>query len=375
MLRWNHLLIDPSKPEAFPAGLPDWMEKIKLFCRFWYSGEDTWYASTSGSTSAPKIISLSRSAIRASAEKSLKYFCHNPEKEGFALLIPASSAGGFMLLARAFLAEMDVLLLPPSRNAVGQASFPEDKKWFLSMLPLQLGDFLGREDALALSRNFSGILLGGGELPSDSLHAILSLKCPVYHSYGMTETASHIAIRKFDSLSPGPFEPLEDFEIRADGNACLQVKSVLITGNQWLNTHDVAEILPDGRFFIRGRADFVINSGGLKIHPEVEKNNLSALFPDQLRDFELLGMPDVLLQERMVIIFFLMSVSRADIGLITAIFDGINDKEKRKRLPKAVYCIPEGRPVLEGGKTDFYSLRKKILEIEPVWEKPNKQHE
>jgi O-succinylbenzoic acid--CoA ligase len=191
----------------------------------------------------------------------------------------------------------------------------------------------------------------------------------------MTETASHIAIRKFDSLSLGPFELLEDFEIRADDNGCLQIKSVLITGNRWLSTHDVAEILEDGRFFIRGRVDFVINYGGLKIHPEVEKNNLSALFPDRLRDFELLGMPDVLLQERMVLIFFLSAISRADIGLITEIFDCISDREKRKRLPKAVYCIPEERPVLSGGKTDFSALRKKITEIEPLWEKPKKRHE
>jgi O-succinylbenzoic acid--CoA ligase len=372
MLRWNHLLIDPAKPESFPAGLPDWLEKIKSFCAFWFSEEDTWYAATSGSTSVPKIIPLSRQVIRSSAEKSLRFFRHNAESEGFALMVPAGSAGGFMLLARAFLFEMDVLLLPPARNALKQASFPDDKKWFLPMLPLQFSDFLSQEDAVAVSRRFSGILLGGGDLPAARLQAISDLHCPVFHSYGMTETASHIAIRRIDSLNPGPFELLDDFTIRTDENDCLQIKSLVITGNRWLCTRDIAEILPDGRFYIRGRADFVINSGGLKIHPETEKSNLSARLPETLRDFELLGMPDLLLQEKMVMVFFRSSVNRTGISLIANIFNQISDKEKRKRLPRAFYCLKEERPVLEGGKTDFYALRKKIQDIEPLWEKPAK---
>lgn len=243
------------------------------------------------------------------------------------------------------------------------------------MLPLQFNSFLDRQDVLDLSGMLSGILLGGGDLQISRLPEILHLMCPVYHSYGMTETASHIALRKIASLIPEPFELLEDFEIRTDADSCLEIKSSVITDSRWLKTSDLAKILPDGRFFIRGRAGNVINSGGLKIHPEEEKNNYSAMLPPDFPDFELLGMPDALLQEKMVMVIFGKWDLSAGLKKVTAIFTGITDKEKRKRLPKVLYYIPDGRPLLGGGKTDFSTLRKKIQEIEPLWESSQNQHE
>jgi len=102
---------------------------------------------------------------------------------------------------------------------------------------------------------------------------------------------------------------------------------------------------------------------------------VTATDPGAWRDFEAFARQtgnDLLLQEKMVMVFFRSSVNRTGISLIANIFNQISDKEKRKRLPRAFYCLKEERPVLEGGKTDFYALRKKIQDIEPLWEKPAK---
>jgi len=369
MLRWNHLLINPAVPESFPENPPEWLEKVAEFCRFWYSEEEIWLAKTSGSTSEPKVIPLSRKTMEASARKSLRYFQHNPDAEGFLLMIPANAAGGFMLLARAFLAGMEVLLLPPGQDSIGTTSLRNEKKWFVSMLPLQFNSFMLRKDAMSISQKFSGILLGGGSFQSSLFPSVQKLHCPVFHSYGMTETASHIAIRPVRSEQEEPFELLEDFEIRCNALSCLEIKSREITGNKWLRTNDIAEILQDGRFFIRGRKDHVINSGGLKIHPETEKIILAKLFPEQFGDFELLSIPDPILQEKMVIAFFSQDEHRFDFQSILQILNAVSDVEKRKKLPWAIYLLPEERPVLESGKADFSALRKKIQEIEPVWKK------
>jgi O-succinylbenzoic acid--CoA ligase len=369
MLRWNNHLIDPSNPNGFPRDVPEWMNAVKSFCRFWYSEKEIWLAKTSGSTSDPKTIPISRKKIISSAEKSIHFFGHNPAFEGFALIIPAGSAGGFMLLARAFLADMDVLLLPPKADSIKKNYFPEDKKWFISMLPIQLHNFLNQKDAEDCSLSFSGILLGGGPLETNHLNAIKRLNCPVFHSYGMTETVSHIALRR---LHPGPtewsFRLLEDFEIRINSNQCLEVRSEIITDCVWLSTNDYAEIFPDKKFIIYGRADNVINSGGLKISPEAEKNFISEILPAQLRNFELLGIPDNILSEKLVIVFFI-NKNLPDISTILQHFESIVEQEKRKKLPMAVFFFKGVRPLLTGGKTDFKALKRKILELVPVWEK------
>jgi O-succinylbenzoic acid--CoA ligase len=375
MLRWNNFYFNPAIPETFPVNPPEWLERVAEFCRFWYSDEEIWLANTSGSTSEPKVIPLSRTTIEASARKSLRYFQHNPKSEGFLLMIPANAAGGFMLLARAFISGMEVLLIPPGLDSIGTIVFPGDKKWFVSMLPLQLNSFLLRNDFISISQNFSGILLGGGSFQSSLLPTIQKLYCPVFHSYGMTETASHIAIRSLRSEKEEPFELLEDFEIRCNALSCLEIKSKEITGNEWLTTQDIAEILGDGKFFIRGRAGQVINSGGLKIHSETEKAFLAELLPSDIGDFELLGLPDFVLQEKMVIVFFLQNEHRFDLHAVLNIFNAVSENEKRKKLPQAIYLLHEGIPVLKSGKTDFSALRRKIHEIEPLWEKPKKWHE
>lgn len=375
MLLWNQNSIDPERPETYPGNPPEWLKSVLQFCSFWYSPQDVWMARTSGSTSEPKSIALPRTAILASAERSIRYFSHNPKTEGFALAIPAGSAGGFMLLARAFLAGMDVQLFEPKTDFTAAAHFPADKKWFISLLPLQFRAFLKTGTAAELSRKFSGILVGGGPLDPMLQPAIEKLECPVFHSYGMTETASHIAIRRIDSGGLEPFQLLDDVRIRLNANSCLEISSAAITGNKWLATRDIAEILPDGRFYILGRADFTINSGGLKIHPETEKQRLSNLLPPELQNFEMLGQPDEIFQEILVLIFFSSIQNPPDIKKIVHIFDSVKDREQRKRLPGAIYLLPEERPLLPGGKTDFSALKKIISHLEPVWKKSAGRHE
>jgi O-succinylbenzoic acid--CoA ligase len=84
----------------------------------------------------------------------------------------------------------------------------------------------------------------------------------------MTETASHIALK---SIFDTEFQVLGDTSIRTTEQEALRLKGS-ITNHQWLETNDVVEILSDSTFRWRGRIDFVINTGGVKVSPEeVEK--------------------------------------------------------------------------------------------------------
>lgn len=351
---------EPDTASSFPSDLPEWTTDVRRFAAFWFSNEPFWESWTSGSTGQPQKIRLSREQMEFSARISLNYFGFTSEKDGFALALPASAAGGFMLLARAFLADIDVLLLPPSGIVSSGINFPSDKKWFLPLLPLQLFDFLSRPDSAALSTRLSGILLGGGMLDEKLLPAISRLSCPVFHSYGMTETASHIAMRKVFPEKEDGFRPLPGIQVRTGENDCLEINAGVLTNNLWLITRDRAEISSDKSFRILGRADFTLNSGGLKLQPELEKQELQKLFPPVCSEFDLLGIPDHRLGEKMVMAAYFPESHQLEIQFILS---GITDPQKRRRLPKAVFYFPEGPPRLAGGKTNFPALRKKILDI------------
>jgi len=363
--------IDPKNPAKIPVDQFPWLKAVQKFCAFWFSEEIFWEANTSGSTSSPKTISLSRELIEFSARNSLNWFEFDQKTVGFALTIPASSAGGFMLLARAFLAEIDVLLLPPSAQIPSREAFPSEKKWFVPMLPNQFNAFVRDENAAECSRLFSGILLGGGPLDPSSTADLQKLNCPVFHSYGMTETASHIGLRK---IHPGPenplFQSLEGIEIRLNKNDCLEIKASEINNGEWLTSHDVAEVFDGNQFTIIGRTDFVVNSGGLKIHPEIVRKLISAYLPAEFKDFELLGCPDDILGEKLAMVIFTQKEGLKEILNPDNWFNAILNPAERRTLPRSIYLIEEIRPILPGGKTDFMFLRKKIEEIVPVWEKP-----
>lgn len=362
-LRYLQQLIDPGNQAAFPEILPEWMLEVKAFSTFWHSEKKYWTASTSGSTGKENSIALSREQILFSARASLNYFRLDPKIHGMALAIPAKSAGGFMLMARAFTGNFDLLLLPPEKSSAHFTGFPPDKKWFLPLLPNQFFDFLHRSDAGFLSRSFCGILLGGGPMEWSLKERIIRLECPVYHSYGMTETASHIALRRIHPEEDEPgFAPLPGISVRLSSEGCLEVYSEQLTEGQWLSTRDRAEILENSNFVILGRTDFIINSGGLKIQPETEKQKLAALLPESCRAFDLLGIPDERLGEKLVLVSY---GTLNEIQLIRKKIHAISDGEQRKRLPKAIYSLPGGPPLLPGGKTDFITLRKKIQEIIP----------
>src|SRR5690606_20092804 len=100
-----------------------------------------------------------------------------------------------------------------------------------------------------------------------------------YHTYGMTETLSHIALRKISGENPQAyFTPLENIKIKSK-EGCLWIETPY--HNSPVATKDLVQIFENETFAMEGRADFIINSGGIKINPEkveqlIAEMNLSA---------------------------------------------------------------------------------------------------
>jgi O-succinylbenzoic acid--CoA ligase len=120
----------------------------------------------------------------------------------------------------------------------------------------------------------------------------------------MTETVSHIALRKLTPPDASPyFKVLGDTQIGTNERGCLRIKGA-ITGQEWLNTNDLVEIADEKHFRWLGRYDFVINSGGVKVSPETVEAVLEPIVHSLGFNGRLLisSLPDEKLGERIVLL-------------------------------------------------------------------------
>ncbi|HHP7240810.1 MAG TPA: acyl-CoA synthetase, partial [Cyclobacteriaceae bacterium] len=180
-----------------------------------------------------------------------------------------------------------------------------------------------------------------------------NLDCNVFHSYGMTETASHIALRALKGPLSDWYEVFPAIGIKQSTDGCLEIMGG-VTNNQWLKTNDVVHI-EKNKFKWLGRKDFIINSGGIKINPEMIEALLYDYLGSQIAlDFIVGGIKDEQFGEKVTLIATKESSNVFDLRNINQylIDSGLN----KYQLPKAVLFL-DYFDFTESGKLD----RKKIL--------------
>ena len=151
---------------------------------------------------------------------------------------------------------------------------------FVAVVPLQLQTILDTQRDERLN-SLKAILVGGAPVGDTLGDAIQRLNVPVFSTYGMTETVSHVALRRLNGEeATDSYGLLEGVEAATDERGCLRLRGA-VTNHQWIQTNDVVEFLGPRKFIIVGRADNIINSGGVKIQLEkveraIEKTGLIA---------------------------------------------------------------------------------------------------
>lgn len=313
--------------------MPNWVEIIQNQLVEFASDSDEMAFQTSGSTGAPKTIFHKKKYLIASARRTLDFF--NLKTGSSALLIlPAQYTGGAMMLIRALVGGLTLYLVEPklSIKEVPLVDFlPCTPAQFLSMLENGVfNDFTGQ------------ILLGGA--PSQKRLSVGSLR--VYEGYGMTETASHIALKSYGEEE---FKAVEGVHFTLAKGALLITASHL--GVHQLKTNDAAELTSATSFKLLGRLDDVINSGGVKMHPSKIESDLHNL---GLKDICISSRENEQLGEQLVLVhtgqFKELELSNAVSSL------------PRIQRPKWYFSI-EKLPILASGKLDRKELRGLIQEF------------
>ena len=232
---------------------------IQNFIKEWYSESKTIECQTSGSTGTPKKISLQKSHMRHSARMTGNFFDFSPT-EKLLLCIHPSTIGGKMQLVRAMEFNMELVVIPPTRNPFKYITIPI---YFCSLVPLQIKSIFN-ESPHKLNL-FKNILLGGAPVGSDLKHEFQSYSTKFFEGFGMTETISHIALKNL-SENQEIFTTLSSYTINEqEGKLIINAPEL---GVHNLLTNDLIKSTSSTTFEWIGRSDFTINSGGYKFQPE-----------------------------------------------------------------------------------------------------------
>lgn len=239
---------------------------------------------TSGTTGAPKPVFIEKVKMKASALATQKRF-KLPSKTKALLCIPATYVAGRMMLVRAMVLGWEIDTVKPQSRALDDINETYD---FCALTPHQLANSLHQ---IHLIRK---LIVGGAPVNNSLLNKLKNIPTKVYETYGMTETVTHIATRRINSLKKTkdkPFKAISDVSFSTNNKHCLVINAPKIL-NEPIITKDVVELVDETKFFWKGRLDNVINSGGVKIHPEalekkIQKHLDVPFFLSGIKDQEL----------------------------------------------------------------------------------------
>jgi len=243
--------------------------EIERFLNEWYSANEKINTQSSGSTGTPKTIQIEKKFMLQSAKKTIEFL--NLANNDYAYLcLSTETIAGKMMIVRSILAEMKLIVGPISADSVSNYSSIID---FTAIVPLQLEHIIKNyPDRL---KSIRSIIVGGAPVSERLTKELEEKQLTIYQTYGMTETISHVAMRKIGFLGESYFTalPQTTFSLGKQSNLIIHSPEI---GIKHLESNDVVELLSPTQFQWKGRMDFIINSGGKKIIPEEVEKILSS---------------------------------------------------------------------------------------------------
>lgn len=274
-------------------------QSIKDFLVEWFSDSEVMIAHTSGSTGTPKEIILTKENMRKSANMTGKYL--QLEKGNSALLVmPVTYIAGKLMLIRAVEIGLKLICMQPTshislneiNSGISQDFTSID---FVALTPMQV------ENSLDFVSRCQKLIIGGAPLSEKVKQELFAFENEVYETYAMTETITHIAFKQVANQkypnAEQVFEAFDEVTISQDERGCLVIDTPY-DGLQVV-TNDVVELIDTRKFNWIGRADNVINSGGIKLFPEQIENKLKSFINSE---FYITSKADELLGQKLILV-------------------------------------------------------------------------
>jgi O-succinylbenzoic acid--CoA ligase len=267
-------------------------------------------------------------------------------KEGDSALLcmPLQYIAGKMVVVRSLIANLKLIPVTPSGHPLKDL---KEAPTFAAMIPMQVYNSLQVPEEQALLREIKQLIIGGGAIDDQLANELKDFPNAVWSTYGMTETLSHIALRRLNGKEASHwYSPLKNVHIYLSKANTLVIHAPEVC-HDVLITNDIAEINEEGKFRILGRKDNTINSGGVKIQIEQVEETLRKHIDIP---FQITARKDAKFGEIVVILY----IKVKDEGSIRQICEDILPTYW---IPK-VYIALDELPLTGTGKPDRATARR-----------------
>ena len=274
---------------------------LEEFLAEWHDESPYVRVQTSGSTGAPKPMLVEKRRMLASARITCDFLGLKPGDTAL-LCMSLDYIAGKMMVVRSIERGLKLITIAPSGHPLASSNpsplTPHPS--FAAMVPMQVYNTLQVPEEKERLKQIRHLIIGGGAIDEAMEAELRHFPNAVWSTYGMTETLSHIALRRLNGPEASEwYTPFPSVTISQNADGCLVIDAPEVCSEP-LITNDIVEV-DAGRFRILGRKDNVICSGGIKIQiEEVErqlKPHFSAPYLITKRPDEKFGEVAVLLTE------------------------------------------------------------------------------
>lgn len=317
----------------------NWEGDFWNFIAQWINDNNYILVKSSGSTSAPKTIKILKEKMLASAAMTCSFL--KLQKDDTALLCMSTKhIGGMMMVVRAIYAELNLFISEPKANALNNFNQPID---FTAMVPYQAHTCIN--ESLEKTKQIKSLIIGGGKVSSELENLIKKHDINAYSTFGMTETISHIALQLIGKETH--YTCLDNIEIEKSEENTLIINAPSLLKEK-LKTNDIIHLISNKEFNWLGRKDFAIETGGIKILPEVVEKKIEKFITKR---FIISYIPSIKFNNEVVLI-----IESAPFDLDKNVFKNLNKFEKPKKIFFQMPFIETAN-----GKLNRNEIRKSIL--------------
>ena len=248
---------------------------LEEFLEEWNNSSPYVHVQTSGSTGAPKPMLVEKRRMLASARITCDFLGLHPGDTAL-LCMSLDYIAGKMMVVRSIERGLKLICVEPSGNPLRVAPDDQTPLAFAAMVPMQVYNSLQVPDERHRLQQIRHLIIGGGAIDDALASELKTFPNAVWSTYGMTETLSHIALRRLSGPEASDwYTPFPSVKVSLSDEGCLVIDAPEVCPEP-LVTNDIADLSPgpgpSDRFRILGRKDNVICSGGIKIQiEEVER--------------------------------------------------------------------------------------------------------
>lgn len=257
---------------------------LEDFLSEWNNDSDRVLVHTSGSTGKPKPMMVEKKRMLNSARITCDFLGLKPGDSAL-LCMSLDYIAGKMVVVRSIERHLHLISVSPSGHPLKDVNLKElnGEITFAAMVPMQVYNTLQVPEERERLCHIRHLIIGGGAIDAALEQELRSLpgNIAIWSTYGMTETLSHIALRRINGAEASEwYQPFDSVKISQTDEGCLVIDAPLVCA-ETLVTNDIVEIEPyiynkvenhnkveKTRFRIKGRKDNVICSGGIKIQIE-----------------------------------------------------------------------------------------------------------